>query len=273
MTGSQRLAKGEYLECERVAKGKQLVLSSLPMDRKKWRDLSPKTQKALSVGAFLIFLLFSLSLLLTVGIPMVKHARNPELFRSWIDGMGIWGKAAYVGMNILQVLVAVIPGGPLELAGGYAFGHLEAMILSSLGIAIGSALVFLLVRFFGYRLVEAFFPVRKINEVKFLKSSRSRDILLVVLFLVPGTPKDLLSYFCGLTEIRFSVFIAISTFCRIPALWASALGGDAMGDKSYVTAIVIFSIILLCTLLGALIYFLIVKRHRKKNGKEEMQDN
>ena len=94
-----------------------------------------------------------------------------------------------------------------------------------------------------------------------------------MLFLVPGTPKDLLSYFCGLTEIRFSVFMAISTFCRIPALWASALGGDAMGDKSYVTAIVIFSIILLCTLLGTLIYFLIVKRHRKKNGKEEVQDN
>ena len=167
------------------------------MDRIKWRDLSPKTQKALSVGAFLIFLLFSLSLLLTVGIPMVKHARNPELFRSWIDGMGIWGKAAYVGMNILQVMVAVIPGGPLELAGGYAFGHLEAMILSSLGIAIGSALVFLLVRFFGYRLVEAFFPVRKINEVKFLKSSRSRDILLVVLF----TKQTKYTFFCRITKL------------------------------------------------------------------------
>lgn len=224
------------------------------MDRKKWRDLSPKTQKALSVGAFLIFLLFSLSLLLTVGIPMVKHARNPELFRAWIDGMGIWGKAAYVGMNILQVLVAVIPGGPLELAGGYAFGHLEAMILSSLGIAIGSALVFLLVRFFGYRLVEAFFPVRKINEVKFLKSSRSRDILLLVLFLVPGTPKDLLSYLVGLTDMKVSHWIFICAVGRFPAIFLSVLSGSALGTENYTIAVAVFAVLIVLYMIGLIVY-------------------
>ena len=77
---------------------------------------------------------------------MVKHAKDPEAFRTWIDSMGIWGRIAFIGMNILQVLVAVIPGGPLEVAGGYAFGHFEAMILCTIGMGIGSALVFLLVR-------------------------------------------------------------------------------------------------------------------------------
>ena len=236
-------------------------------EKKKWNELSPKSQKVLSLTAFLVFLLFSVFLLVVVGIPIVKHAKNPDAFRAWIDGMGVWGKVAYVGMNVLQVLVAVIPGGPLEVAGGYAFGHFEAMVLSTIGMGIGSALVFLLVRYFGYRLVEAFFPVQKINELKFLKSYKSRDILISLLFLIPGTPKDLLAYFCGLTEIKFSTFILIATFLRIPAIWASTAGGSAMGDKSYILAIIIMALIIACTFLGIGIYSLIVRRNGKKKDK------
>ena len=235
-------------------------------EKKKWNELSNKSQKALSLAAFLIFILFSVFLFIVVGIPMVKHAKNPEVFRTWIEGMGIWGKLAYIGMNILQVLVAVIPGGPLEIAGGYAFGHFTAMVLCVIGMGIGSILVFLLVRFFGYRLVEAFFPVEKINELKFLKSSKSRDILLLVLFLIPGTPKDLIAYFCGLTEIKFSTFVLIATFARIPGIWGSTLSGGAMGEKSYISALIILCLVLLCTLIGIIVYSFIVKKHGKKKS-------
>ena len=222
-------------------------------EKKKWNELSKKSQKALSITAFLIFILFSLFLFIMVGVPMVKHAKDPEAFRTWIDSMGIWGRIAFIGMNILQVLVAVIPGGPLEVAGGYAFGHFEAMILCAIGMGIGSALVFLLVRYFGYKLVEAFFPVEKINELKFLKSTKSRDILILLLFLIPGTPKDLVAYFCGLTEIKFSTFILIATFARIPGIWGSTAGGSAMGDKSYITALIIMAIVFAFTAIGILI--------------------
>ena len=147
-------------------------------EKKKWNELSKKSQKALSITAFLIFILFSLFLFIMVGVPMVKHAKDPEAFRTWIDSMGIWGRIAFIGMNILQVLVAVIPGGPLEVAGGYAFGHFEAMILCTIGMGIGSALVFLLVRYFGYKLVESFFPVEKINELKFLDTRQLTNYLV-----------------------------------------------------------------------------------------------
>ena len=105
-------------------------------EKKKWNELSKKSQKALSITAFFIFILFSLFLFIMVGVPMVKHAKDPEAFRTWIDSMGIWGRIAFIGMNILQVLVAVIPGGTLEVAGGYAFGHFEAMILCTIGMGI-----------------------------------------------------------------------------------------------------------------------------------------
>ena len=241
-------------------------------EKKKWNELSKKSQKALSITAFLIFILFSLFLFIMVGVPMVKHAKDPEAFRTWIDSMGIWGRIAFIGMNILQVLVAVIPGGPLEVAGGYAFGHFEAMILCTIGMGIGSALVFLLVRYFGYKLVEAFFPVEKINELKFLKSTKSRDILILLLFLIPGTPKDLVAYFCGLTEIKFSTFILIATFARIPGIWGSTAGGSAMGDKSYVAALIIMAIVFACTVIGVLIYSLIVKKHGKKKENSSQDE-
>lgn len=237
-------------------------------EKKKWNELSRKSQKALSLAAFLIFILFSIFIFLFVGIPMARHAKDPESFRAWIDGMGIWGRVAYIGMNILQVLVAIIPGGPLEVAGGYAFGHFEAMILCVIGMGIGSVLVFLLVRLFGYKLVEAFFSVEKINELKFLKSSKSRDILITLLFLIPGTPKDLIAYFCGLTEIKFSHFVLIATFARIPGIWASTAGGSAMGKKSYLIAILILALVLLCSLIGVGIYTFIVKRNNEKEKKD-----
>ena len=241
-------------------------------EKKKWNELSKKSQKALSITAFLIFILFSLFLFIMVGVPMVKHAKDPEAFRTWIDSMGIWGRIAFIGMNILQVLVAVIPGGPLEVAGGYAFGHFEAMILCTIGMGIGSALVFLLVRYFGYKLVEAFFPVEKINELKFLKSTKSRDILILLLFLIPGTPKDLVAYFCGLTEIKFSTFILIATFARIPGIWGSTAGGSAMGDKSYIAALIIMAIVFACTVIGVLIYSFIVKRNGKKKDNSASEE-
>lgn len=241
-------------------------------EKKKWNELSSKSQKTLSLVAVFVFVLFSAFLFVVVGMPMVRHAKNPEIFREWINSMGIWGKLAYVGMNIIQVLVAVIPGGPLEIAGGYAFGHFEAMLLCAIGMGIGSAMVFLLVRCFGYKLVEAFFPVEKINELKFLKSSKSRDTLITLLFLIPGTPKDLIAYFCGLTGIKFSTFILISTFARIPAIWGSTASGSAMGDKSYRVALIILGIVLLCTVIGVIIYSLIVKRNGKKKEDSSSKD-
>lgn len=232
------------------------------MEKKKWVDLSKRTQKALSIGAIVVFLLFFFSLLVIVGIPIIKNAKNPEVFRSWIDSMGIWGKLAYVGMNIIQVIVAIIPGGPIEIAGGYAFEHVEATLLCSIGMGIGSILVFLLVRLFGYKLVEVFFSKEKIQELRFLKSFKSRDLLLTILFLIPGTPKDLLSYFCGLTDIPIWKFFLISTFARIPAIWVSSAGGSLLGDKSYAIALLFFALIILCSGIGILIYTRVVNKHK-----------
>ena len=84
---------------------------------------------------------------------------------------GVWAPVLFTGMMILQVIVAVIPGEPLEIAAGYAFGAVEGTFLCILGTFIGGMLVFLLVRRFGLRAVEVFFPAEKLRSSASCKTS------------------------------------------------------------------------------------------------------
>ncbi len=229
------------------------------------RELTPRQKKVIGIAAVVIFVLFCVAAFFLVGVPIVKTAENPEVFREWIDGMGMWGKLIYVGICFLQVLVAVIPGGPIELAGGYAFGHTEATVLSTIGLGLGSVAVFLLVRKFGRSLLEVFFSKEKIEELKFLRTTKKRDIIILILFLAPGTPKDLLCFYCGLTDMPFWLFFLIATFARIPAAWLSSIGGSAMSSKSYMLAVVIAALILALTAFGIVGYRLVVRKHGRDN--------
>ena len=130
---------------------------------KQHRAFTEKQKKLLSGGAIVIFVLLSAALAWFAGRPMVRFAREPEAFRQWVAGHGVWGMAAYAGMVFLQVLVAIIPGEPLEIAGGYAFGAVWGTVLCLLGSVLGSVAVFAVVRKWGIPLVEVFFPREKLQ--------------------------------------------------------------------------------------------------------------
>lgn len=231
------------------------------------RELSKKEQKIIGISSIVIFVVFSVCMLIFIGLPIVRTAKNPDEFRAWIDSMGIWGKLGYIGICFLQVLVAIIPGGPIEVAGGYAFGHVEATVLSTIGLGLGSITVFLLVRKFGIKLLEVFFSKEKIEELDFLKTTKQRDLWILLLFLIPGTPKDLLCFFCGLTDMPLWIFALMSTLGRIPAAWISSVGGSAAGEKSYTIAIVIVVLIIVFTLAGIIAYKKLVKKGKEKNSE------
>mgnify|MGYP002517692105 CR=1 FL=1 len=165
------------------------------------RTLTEKQKKTLSLAAVVVFILLSLALAWFVGRPLIRFARQPEQFRAWVEGHGLWAPLAYAAMVFLQVVVAVIPGEPLEIAGGYAFGAWQGTALCLAGAVLGSVAVFALVRRWGRGLVEVFFPADKLEKLHFLlHASPKRTALLWLIFTVPGTPKDLLCYFAGLTD-------------------------------------------------------------------------
>ena len=171
---------------------------------KQHRAFSEKQKKLLSGGAIAVFLLLGAALAWFVGRPLIRFAKEPEVFRAWVADHGPLGMAAYTGMVFLQVLVAIIPGEPLEIAGGYAFGAVWGTVLCLLGAFLGSVAVFAVVRKWGVPLVEVFFSQDKLDKLTFLKTSPRRAALLWLVFTVPGTPKDVLCYFAGLTDLRWS---------------------------------------------------------------------
>lgn len=181
----------------------------------------------------------------------------------WVNENGFLGRIAYIGMMVLQILAAFLPGEPFEMVAGYAFGAIEGTFLCLLASAIGSVLVLLFSRKFGIKFVEMFFKKEQIESVKFLKSSPKRILLFSIIFILPGTPKDLLCYFAGITDIKLWKLILICSFGRIPAVITSTMGGDALGTKSYILAIIVFAITLIISLAGAFIYKIISGKHNR----------
>lgn len=216
--------------------------------------MSDKNKRSIKIICAVVALLFIIILSYYICKPMLSFATNPERFRLWVDEKGIIGILAFIGMVVVQVLLAVIPGGPFEICAGYAFGVIKGAILCDIATTIGSVLVFLFVKKFGMDFVELFFSKEKIESVKFLKSNKKSESIVFLLFLIPGTPKDLLSYLVGLTDMKLTHWLFITFIGRFPAIFLSALGGGAMGTKQYEVAVVSVAVIILLYIVGLFVY-------------------
>ena len=225
--------------------------------------MTEKQKKWVFAAAFVVFVVFCALTGWLIGVPMVEFANDPERFREWVDASGIWGRVLFVGMVVLQVVVAFIPGEPVELAAGYAFGFWEGSALTMAGFLLGSWLVFALVRKFGVKLVEVFFHKNKIAELRFLQNPRKAKIIAFLLMLIPGTPKDFLSYFAGLTPLTLSQWLQIVAFARIPSLVTSSLTGAATRDENYILSVVMLAVTLIISIAGVLYYRHICKQENK----------
>lgn len=222
-----------------------------------------KKKRILAILIILAFLVVSVAMFWEVGKPLIQFVSDNERLRTWVDDNWLWSRLAYIGIIILQIIIAIIPGEPFEIGAGYAFGAVEGTIICMLGSAIGGTLVFLLVKKFGIKLVEVFISVDKINSLKFLKDNKKRDILMFLLFFIPGTPKDVLCYFAGLTNMDLRTWLLITTVAKFPSIVTSTIGGNAIGMENYQFAIVVFVITFLISGAGLLFYNHYTKRKEK----------
>lgn len=225
-------------------------------------NLTEKQKKTVSFYAIILLLIFCAVVGWFIGKPMIEFVSQPDEFRNFVDKSGIFGRLAFVFMVIFQVVLALIPGEPLEIGAGYAFGAVEGTLLCILGITVGSIIVFYLVRNFGIKLVEVFFSVEKIKSLKFLQNPKKTEFLVFLLFFLPGTPKDLLTYFVGLTDIKLQKFIIIVSLARIPSVITSTIGGSLLGVQKYTFAIVVFLVTFAISICGWAFYNYLTKGRR-----------
>ena len=209
-----------------------------------------------------------------VGRPMLQFVSQPDQFRQWVDSHGLWGRVAFVGMMMFQVFVAIIPGEPLEIGAGYAFGVLEGTLLCVLATSLSGTLIFLIVKKFGMKFVTLFVSEEKIHSLKFLQNTRRLDLIAFLLFFIPGTPKDVLTYIAGLTPMRLSTWIFITTVARLPSVITSTVGGNALGTQEYLFAVIVFAATAVISGVGVLVYRKITQHHQKKEAlRQEREQN
>lgn len=197
--------------------------------------------------------------------PMVRNFRDPEYFRQQIEGKGFLGQLTMIGLVFMQVIIAFVPGEVFEVCAGYAFGGFEGSILCLVGTTSASTLIFLLVKRFGMHLVQLFFDRERIENWSFMKNSKKLDLLTFILFLIPGTPKDLLTYFIGLTPMKLPTFLLLSTLARLPSLLTSTVTGGMLGSEHYYLAVALYAMTGILTLVCIIWY-----RH-EGNKQKKMQ--
>ena len=199
------------------------------------KDIRIKKKRWIAIGILVMIALISALIFWRVGKPLIQFVSDTERLRAWVDDHWFWSRLAYVGIVILQIVIAVIPGEPFEIAAGYAFGAVEGTIICMLGSAIGGTMVFLLVKKFGIKLVEVFISVDKINSLRFLKDDKKRD-------------------FAGLTKMDIKTWILITTIAKFPSIVTSTVGGNAIGKSDYIFAVIVFAVTLVISGIGLAFY-------------------
>ncbi len=206
--------------------------------------------------------------------PVIKNLSTLEgqiAFKEKVEESGMWGLMSLFGLQVAQIFLIIVPGEPIEILAGMCYGGLWGTLFIMASAAIISITIFLLVRKFGRKFVYDFCDEKKVQKIennKLFQNPKKIEILMLILFLIPGTPKDFLVYVAGLLPIRPIRFILISTFARFPSVITSTLAGENLALGDWKTSIILYIVILI---LVAIIVLIINKFDRDKITKEAIK--
>lgn len=175
--------------------------------------------------------------------------RNPSMLKKVIMSYGKYSVFAFIMLQIIQVVAFFIPGEIIQIAGGYIYGTLFGSLISFAGITIGSALVYILSHNFGKPLVDKIVPAKTNNFFKEISGSKKINIIVFIIYLIPGMPKDVMAYICGISDINLKFFLVCSSAGRLPGIIISAYFGHNVILRNW------FAIIFIAVTMTALFMF------------------
>lgn len=184
-------------------------------------------------------------------LPVMKNLSTPEgqvAFKEKVDSSGIWGLISLFGLQVAQIFLIIVPGEPIEILAGMCYGGIWGTVFIMGTAFIISTVIFFLVRKFGRKFVYSFCDkdkVAKIERNKLFQNPKKIEMIMLILFLIPGTPKDLLVYVAGLLPIKPIRFICISSLARFPSVITSTLAGENLAVGDWKTSIILYVGILL----------------------------
>lgn len=214
--------------------------------------------------------------LMIIGIiaylfPVMKNISTNEgriEFKNRVQSSGILGILMLFGLQVAQIFLIIVPGEPIEILAGMCYGSINGTIFILISAAIISTSIFFLVRKLGRKFVYEFCSeerIEKIENSKLFKNPKRIEYILLLLYLIPGTPKDLFAYVSGLLPIKPLNFILISTFGRIPSVISSTVAGANIILGNWKLSIILYAGVLL---LVAIAIFIMSKFDKSNSTKD-----
>ena len=191
---------------------------------------------------------FAILLILVVGIPLYIFLFHREVFtvfrsvetiQNFFEAHKSESVLIYLGGQILQVVIAAIPGQAFQLAAGYFFGFFQGLLWSVVGVILGTIVTFFLARILGRDAMYLIFGEKKLQSFIDKLNSKRAYLLVFIIYLIPGIPKDLFNYAAGVSEINFKAFLILSSLGRIPGMMGSLIIGLMVRNGDYTALIII----------------------------------
>lgn len=228
-----------------------------------------KWKLAGNIGLIVIFLALIVLATVKLGPYIGQLAHEPGKLKEWLDSFGWKSIPVFIALQMLQVVVAAIPGEFVQIAGGYVYGTFLGTLYSLIGIVTGSVLVFFVSRLLGYSLVRMFVSEKNLEKFEFMMNSSKSEMVMFMLFLIPGMPKDILTYIAGLTPVKPLRFFLIITIARFPALLASSYIGSNLQQQNYLAVIILSAAALVLFVAGILLKDKVIGKVQRMIHKAE----
>lgn len=189
-------------------------------------------------------IIFILTIMILIGCtiylyPIMKELLKPEgreNFKIKIQQNGPSGILLLLGLEAAQIFLPILPGEPIEILAGMCYGTFGGLIFIMLSVFIVTAIIFFMVRKFGRDFVYTMVSKEKIQKIensKLFTHPKQIEYIMLILFLLPGTPKDLLTYLAGLLPIKPCRFIVIATLARFPSIISSTYAGATLVNGNW----------------------------------------
>ena len=219
---------------------------------------------------FILAIVLGVSIWLIVElVPIMKNISTQDgqiEFKNKIDSMGILGMLVLFGLQFAQIFFVVLPGEPLEILAGMCYGSIGGTLFIFATVFIITSFIVFLVKFLGEKFVYSIWEKEKIDKIKnskVFKNPKKIQMIMIILFLIPGTPKDLLVYIGAMIPINAIEFILISTFVRFPSVISSTIAGANLAVGDFKMMAIVYGVTFIIT--GILI---VIIRLVDKNAKE-----
>lgn len=235
-----------------------------------------------------VIIKFSLLVAILVCVPLyiwffhqdlIRQFSDIDEVRAFFDRHKTTSIFIYIGLQMTQIIISMIPGQALQFAAGLLYGFWAGFLISLIGAIAGTIVTYYLAQFLGKDALHVLFGKRHVEDYLNKINSKKGYILVFLIYLIPGVPKDLCSYAAGLSDMKLKAFLILSTVGRSPGMMGSLLIGKEIGEGNYITVFIIGIVAIIFFIFGIIYHSKLsnildqIYDKLSKPGKSEAQKN